>query len=65
MELPVTNYTGIYPQKRNTEIFWQASKVYKGVRKIKLCKSERKAAIAYDKMCLDFGLEPVNILKRI
>lgn len=26
--------------------------------------TEREAALAYDKKCIEYGLEPVNILKR-
>lgn len=43
---------------------WTASKMYKGKKYQKTFKNEREAALAYDKFCISFGLEPVNILKR-
>lgn len=43
--------------------YWQASKMHKGVKYTKNFPTEREAAIAYDKWCLDFGLPAENILK--
>lgn len=71
MKLPKSKYKGITAYQLSTrsadrqDIYWQAQKSYKGEKKQKnYIKTEREAALAYDKMCLSFGLEPVNILVR-
>lgn len=62
MELPKSKYKGIVAQRVNTRIYWLASKQHKGKKYQKHFMSEREAALGHDKMCLSFGLEPVNIL---
>jgi len=43
---------------------WRAAWSYEGIKCYKKCDTEREAAIAYDKMRINRGLEPVNIFKR-
>jgi len=40
-----------------------AQLMHKYVYKKKCCKSEREAALCYDRFCIEFGLPPINILK--
>lgn len=61
-----SKYKGIYYDLAGVRncYRWQASKTFKGIKWRKDCKTEREAAIAYDKKLIELGLEPVNILKR-
>lgn len=57
-------YKGVYANVvNNNRAMWAARKKHKYVSKISHHETEREAAIAYDRMCIDFGLPPVNILK--
>jgi hypothetical protein len=63
-----SKYKGVYPtiwQGDVEQLYYRAKLMYRGVNKNKVFKTEREAAIAYDMMCIDFGLPPVNILKPI
>ena len=63
-----SKYIGVYllrNARAKEQICWQAIKIYKNTRKAKSFTTERQAALGYDKILLSFGLEPVNILKRV
>lgn len=61
--IPKSKYKGVYARlQRSRYITWVAEKKNKGKKYRKVCKTEKQAALAYDKMCLSFGLPPVNIL---
>lgn len=68
MEVKKSKYKGVYHSMSSTrsklmkEGYWIAQKIHKGKKYQKVCVEERDAALAYDKMCLSLGLEPVNIL---
>ena len=62
-KLSKSKYKGVYHFEINGIEYWTSQKVYKGIRKIKNCKTEKEAAIVYDVACIGFGLAPVNILK--
>lgn len=56
-------YKGIYFKKRENQ--WFAQIWVHGKRiKSELYPDPREAAIQYDKMCITYGREPVNVLKR-
>ncbi|MEZ7496457.1 hypothetical protein QO206_13245 [Leeuwenhoekiella aequorea] len=64
-KLPKSKYKGVYAHLSDGKyINWVAIKKYKGKQYRKTQSTERAAALSYDKMCLSFGLEPVNILVR-
>lgn len=64
-ETPKSKYKGVQAFiNQNRQICWQATKQHNGKTYKKNYPTEREAAVSYDKMCLSFGLEPVNILKR-
>lgn len=56
-------YKGVYTYKSNGVVRYFATKTYNGKRIRHDSLTERDAAIAYDKICIEFGLPPVNILK--
>lgn len=65
MELPKSKYKGVYPVIQNGKtLYWRATFTYKGRRQEKVNLNERKSAICYDKMLIEIGKEPVNILTR-
>jgi len=60
-----TKYKGVYVLKGyNNSIVYTAQKMHNGIMKKHDFKIEREAAIGYDKICIEFGLLPVNILKQ-
>ena len=61
-----SKYKGVRQKRirRTGEEYWEASGVRDGRRWYKKCDTERDAAIAYDKIRLEQGKEPINILKR-
>ncbi len=64
MKLPKSKYKGVYPCISSGKyLLWQATKMTKGVKKVKSFPSERGAAIFYDKLLIEEGKDPVNILK--
>ena len=65
-KIPKSKYKGVSASKSRggQYLIWRACKQYKGVKKYSDHSTERAAALAYDKILLEFGLEPVNILKR-
>lgn len=72
MEIPKSKYKGVsayaLPSRSAGQqiIYWQAYKSHNGKKHHKTyIKTEREAALIYDKFCLDLGLQPENILKRI
>jgi hypothetical protein len=65
MECLKSEYCGVTGKKDRDKIVWRARLQYKGTIKSKSgFKTDREAAIFYDKMCINAGIEPVNILKR-
>lgn len=46
------------------QTYWHAQKTHNNTRWQSTWKTEREAAIAYDKRMIQIGKEPVNILKR-
>ena len=64
MTLPKSKYKGIYPFKPGgRQVYWEATLTINGVRKRKAFQNERDAALFYDKLRLEAGMNPVNILK--
>jgi len=62
-KLPKSKYKGVWASIIDGKyIRWIAAKTYKGKKYQKGFETEREAALAHDKMCLSFGLEPENIL---
>lgn len=61
--LSKSKYAGVIHCRLNGYEGWTASKRHNGVRRQKWFSTEREAAIFYDKLCIEFGLPPVNILK--
>lgn len=66
-----SKYKGISHQRSHVKSehlkdgVWYATKIVKGKKyKSPGFKEERDAALAYDKILISLGLEPVNILKR-
>ena len=65
MEKRKSEYKGVYPQiSQGRDIYWIAKKIDNKKKYQKTFKTEREAALGYDKMCLSLGLEPENILKK-
>ena len=61
--LSPSQYKGIQHYELNGVEYWKATKEHDFRAKIKTFPTEREAARAYDIMCIEFGLPPVNILK--
>ena len=62
-----SKYRGVTKRRKvssNHDKIWEASHQYKKERWTGRFMTEREAAIAYDRRCIELGLEPVNILKR-
>jgi len=72
LDVQKSDYKGVYFDRQigdslnshNNQKRWRAQIMYKGNKKSSVHHTEREAAIAYDKMCLNFGLPAVNILKK-
>ena len=66
MELPEFDYTGVCVHKTNNQVFCLRASITKdGKKKYKdfPLSQSRKAALWYDKKRIEYGMEPVNILK--
>lgn len=60
-----SKYRGVSKIKRKDRSdVWMARCKKNKIEQNQPCNSEREAAIAYDKMRIKNGMEPVNILKR-
>ena len=64
MILPKSKYKGVSANITQGKYFWWiATLTHKNINYKKHFKSEREAAIAYDKMRIEIGKKPINILK--
>lgn len=54
-------YKGVYHRRDGNREYWYM----RTSENSRTCKTEREAAIAYDKHLIENGKEPVNILKRL
>ena len=63
-KLKKSKYKGVYNVISGGKTTWVARKGISGKKWSKYCKTERSAALAYDKFLVSKGLEPVNILKQ-
>ncbi len=65
------NYKGVdfadpkHPRFKNIKKRWVAQLQYRGVRWRCHYLTEREAAIGYDMRLIRYGLEPINILKKV
>lgn len=50
--------------KQKRYVYWNARHTYEGEKWQVTMKTQRDAALAYDKRLISLGLEPVNILRR-
>jgi hypothetical protein len=58
-------YRGVSRNSRDVKKLWKAQLEHQGVKyNIGVFEDEREAAIAYDKLRIRLGLDPVNILKK-
>jgi hypothetical protein len=65
MKIKHSEYKGVSKVRSNGKYdTWCANSKHNGINCTKHCKTERQAAIAYDKMMIEQGREPVNILVR-
>lgn len=61
--LAPSRFKGVHHYSLNGIEYWKASKQHNFMYRIKRMPTEHEAAVAYDLMCIEFGLPPVNILK--
>ena len=66
MKIEGSKYKGVSKVRYSGRYdYWRAEcRLSDGTNCTKLCKTERQAAIAYDKMMIEQRKEPVNILVR-